>query len=77
MRVRERIVPSARPVPSAVATTVVIAAISIDANSDSRSESSRQNSSYQRSESPSSTCSDFAPLNENSTTTAIGANRNT
>ena len=53
-----------------------MAAISIDAISDSRSSSSFQNVSYQRSESPSSTCSDLIPLNENRITTAIGANRN-
>ena len=59
-----------------VETTVVMAAIWIDAISDSRSSSSFQNASYQRNESPSSTCSDFSPLNENRITTAIGANRN-
>ena len=66
--------PSASAVPSTVATTVVMAAISIDVNSDSRSESSLKNSSYQRSEKPSNVCSELTPLNEKRITTTIGAN---
>jgi hypothetical protein len=68
--------PSASVVPSSVAATVVIAAISSDVNSDRRSVSSAKKSSYQRSENPSNVCSERAELNENRITTRIGANRN-
>jgi hypothetical protein len=76
VRPRVRTTPRASAVPITVATTVVMAAILIDVISDSRSSSSFQNASYQRNESPSSTCSDLIPLNEKRITTTIGANRN-
>ena len=74
-RARERTRPIASSVPMIVEATAVSAAISSEANRDWRSDSSAKNSRYHCSEKPSKTFSDLTELNENSTTTTIGANR--
>ena len=61
--------------PSIVATTIVISAISMLAISESRSDSDSKNVSYQRRLKPSKFCSERLELNENRITSTIGTNR--
>jgi hypothetical protein len=63
-------------VPRIVEITIVMSAISRLATSESRSDSDSKNVSYQRRLKPSKFCNERPELNENRTTTAIGANRN-
>lgn len=58
--------------PRIVPPTIVTAAISSDAWSDATSVGSFQNFSYHCSETPFITDSERCPLNEKTTTTAIG-----
>ncbi len=74
-RARERTSPIASIVPITVAASTVSAAISSEAKSDWRSDSSSRNSLYHCSEKPSKSFSDLIELNENRITTKIGANR--
>ena len=63
--------------PSTVAITIVMSAISMLAISESRSDSVSKNVSYQRRLKPSKFCSDRLELNENRITSTIGTNRTT
>jgi hypothetical protein len=64
-------------VPRIVETTIVMSAICTLAISESRRDSDSKKRSYQRRLNPSKFWSERVELNENSTTSTIGANRNT
>ena len=76
-RERARTSPNASSVPSTVPTIIVTNAISRLAISDPRSDSFSKNARYHSRLSPSIRCSERCELNENTTTSTIGANRNT
>ena len=73
-RLRARTRPKASSEPIVVATTIVTAAISRLATSDSRSCWSPKKSEYHWVLKPSKFCSETPELNEKRTTIAIGAN---
>ena len=76
-RVRERTSPNASSVPSTVPMIIVTNAISRLATSEPRSDSLSKNARYHSRLSPSIRCSERCELNENTTTSTIGANRKT
>ena len=75
-RERARTSPKASIVPSTVPMSIVTNAISRLAISEPRSDSLSKNARYHSRLSPSIRCSERCELNENTTTSTIGANRN-
>ena len=71
-RERARTSPKASSAPIATEPTIATAATTMLVCSDLVRSASFQNASYQRSDQPSNTVSDFLLLKENSTTATIG-----